>query len=153
MRQCFATFVFIIACSSPFWHATAQQDSRTGQCPPENPPQILVASAIDSDDQLILVSYHSIFIGFGGESYNERLTTKVSLKDCQICTADGEKVTLESARKRISGKDTPIVVTPYKTDLPKFYAALFAPETLVFVFPSKTPQWKQIESPGAVVRK
>lgn len=149
-------FVFVLASIACCWTslpATAQEDSSVRQCPPENPPQILVASSIDSDGQLVLVSYHSIFIGFTGESYNERLTMRVSLEDVQILTVDGKTVALEEARKRISERDTPILVTSYKTQLPEFYVPMFAPETLLFVFASQAPQWKDIESPGAPVEK
>lgn len=128
------------------------QDERGLQSPTENPPQILVASSIDSENRLVLVSYHSIFIGFCGESYNERTTTKTSLKDVQIHTTDGKEMTLEEAQLRLSSRDTPIVVTSYRASLPKFYATIFAPGTLHFAFPKRAPHWKEIESPGAPIK-
>lgn len=152
MPRTFVLFVACLACSLPWSKLKAQDDSKLHRCPTENPPQILVASAIDSENHLVLVSYHSIFIGFNGESYNERLTTRTSLENVQILTTDGKELTLEQARRRISSRDTPIVVTSYKTELPKFYANLFAPETLHFAFPGQAPHWKEIESPGAPAR-
>lgn len=147
------TFVVVsLVCCPLLLHATTQENSTSPQCPPEDPPQILVASSIDSDDQLVLVSYHSIFIGFEGDCYNERLTKKVSLEEVQISTADGNEVTLEEARKVIADRDTPILATSYKMKLPEFFAQAFASETLVFVFSSQAPEWREIEAPGARVR-
>ena len=60
---------------------------------------------------------------------------------------------IDEARTRMEGGDTPIVALPYDQPMPEFYAKLFAPETLQFVFPGKSPQWKEIESPGAVLRR
>ena len=153
MPKSSVVMVISVACCLFPCSATAQEDSSVRQCPPENPPRILVASSIDSDGQLVLVSYHSIFIGFTGESYNERLTTSVSLEDVKILTTDGREVTLQAARERVAERDTPILVTSSGTQLPKFYARMFAPETLLFVFPAQAPQWREIESPGAPVQR
>lgn len=133
--------------------ASAEDDTASDRCPPENPPRILVASSVDESGRLVLVSYHSIFIGFQGYSYNERLTKPVSLQDVKIFTTKGEPKTIEFARKQIANRDTPIIATSYKEKLPKFYASMFSPETLVFAFPKRAPQWREIESPGAAVRK
>ncbi len=120
--------------------------------PAENPPRILVASAIDRDGNLLLVNYRTIYIGFKGESYNNRSLSKVALKDVRILTVKGEELTIEAARKRIADRDTPILVSPYKSALASFYQGMFTPETLHFVFPAKAPVWKTIQDPGGPVR-
>jgi len=152
LRQFTVIVVSILCCGLPL-QATAQEERVVSESPPENPPQILIASSIDADGHLVLVRYKTIFIGFSGESYNERSTTKALLKDVQIRTADGNEITLEAARERISEGDTPILVTSYKAKLPKFYAEIFAPSTLHFVFPKQAPEWKQIQEPGRPVQK
>ena len=43
---------------------------------PGNPPHILIASSIDADGNLQLVTYKTIYIGFDGYSYNERSLQK-----------------------------------------------------------------------------
>lgn len=153
MPKNFNQLLVIFACCCLSSQGRAQEPATWGQCPPENPPLILVASSIDSDDHLVLVSYHSIFIGFSGESYNERLEKKVSLKDVQFLTVDGKETSLEAARKKLSERDTPILATSSKARVSKFYATMFAPETLLFVFPAQAPQWRDIESPGARISK
>lgn len=153
MPKTFNQLLVILACCCLSSQGGAEEAATLGQCPPENPPVILVASSIDSDDHLVLVSYHSIFIGFSGESYNERLAKKVSLKDVQILTVDGMEISLEAARKRLSERDMPVLATSSKARVSKFYATMFAPETLLFVFPAQAPQWRNIESPGASVRQ
>jgi hypothetical protein len=142
-----------IICSALPLCAWAQQEDVSGESPPENPPQILIACSIDAEGNLVLVHYKTIFIGFTGESYNERYTTKVLLKDVQILTVDGTEMTIEAARKRIAERDTPILATSYKTAFPKFYAEMFAPATLHFIWPEQAPQWKQIQEPGRPVQK
>lgn len=134
-------------------HAFAQKEDVAKLAPDVNPPQILAASSIAPDGQLVLVSYHSIHIGFDGYSYNERVTKKVSIKDALIRTVDGRSVSLTGARNQIAAGDTPILVTSYNASLPSFYSAMFQPDTLLFAFPSKAPTWKQIESPGGSSRK
>jgi hypothetical protein len=129
------------------------QESRAAKTsPPENPPQILVVSSIDPDGNLTLVSYKTIYIGFTGESYNNRSLTKVTLRDVRILTVKGEELSIESARDRISGRDTPILVSSWKTPLSEFYKGMFTPETLHFVFPANAPVWKQVQEPGRPVR-
>ncbi|MCO8121123.1 hypothetical protein NHH03_05185 [Stieleria sp. TO1_6] len=150
-KQLALVFVGLIGCLMLTQQISADE-SQSKIAPTENPPQILVASSIDADEQLVLVSYHSIFIGFDGSSYNERLTQKVSLKAVKITSADGVQQSVDQARKTISENDTPILVTSYKKPLPKFYKTLFSPDTLHFAFPSKAPQWKPIQSPGAPVQ-
>ncbi len=136
------------------WYSTAKgrEDKTAENAPAEDPPRILVAAAIDGNDQLDLVSYHSIFIGFSGEAYNERLTAKISLDDVRITNAGGEKIDLQSARKKIAEHDTPIIVTSYHARLPAFYANMFAADTLHFSFPKKAPEWRDIESPGSPLK-
>ncbi len=129
------------------------QDARPmGESPPENPPRILVASSIDADGNLVLVNYRTIFIGFKGDSYNSRSLAKVSLTDVRILTAKGDEVSIDSARKRISESDTPILVSSWKRPLPKFYETIFTPQTLHFVFPNKAPAWREIQDPGRPTR-
>lgn len=116
--------------------------------PPYNPPQILVATAIDSEDNLLLVSYRTIYIGFTGESYNSRTVTKAALKDVAIVNVKGETISLDAARRRIGDRDTPVLCSSWGTPLPDFYASIFAVETLHFIFPEKSPVWKEIQEPG-----
>ena len=127
------------------------QDTDAKTCPPENPPQILVAAEIAPDGDLLLVKYETTFIGFQGEYYNNRVQTIVELTDVKISTVKGDELTVEAARKRIAGNDTPILVSSWKRPLPAFYQQMFAPETLHFVFPKEAPVWKVIEAPGGPV--
>jgi hypothetical protein len=127
------------------------QEGKVKTSPPENPPQIVVAASIDQDGNLVLVKYKTYFIGLKGESYNNRSLTSVTLKDVQLLTVTGEKLSIESARKRISGRDTPILVSSWKRPLPTLYTRMFAPETLHFVFPKEAPVWSQILEPGRPV--
>lgn len=144
--------LFALICFSTFVAQTNAKDEDSQQSPPVDPPQILVAAGIDDDDQLVLVSYHSIFIGFEGDSYNERLLKEVSLEEVTILQNDGTELSIAQAREKLANGDTPIVVTSYKQPVPEFYAKLFKAETLQFVFPSRAPEWRKIESPGARVR-
>ncbi len=120
--------------------------------PPENPPQILVASSITENGKLVLVQYQSIFIGMKGASYNHRTLREVSLDDVKIYTVRGETLSLDMARDRLNGRDTPILCSSWRRDLPNFYVSLFSPESLHFVFPKRSPEWKTIEDPGASIR-
>lgn len=132
--------------------AAARESPVAKTSPPVNPPQILVASSIDADGNLLLVNYRTIYIGFQGDSYNNRGVTKVPLKDVQIETVEGKRLSVESARGRIAGRDTPILVSAYKAPLPKFFKGMFASDTLHFVFPAKAPAWKPIQDPDRPVR-
>lgn len=119
--------------------------------PAHNPPQIVVAASIDEEDNLVLVNFKTIYIGFTGESYNERSLSKTTLKDVSIFAVNGKKLSVDEARKQLAGKHTPILCSSWKTPLPPFYASLFTPETLHFVFPKKSPAWKEIQEPGRPV--
>jgi hypothetical protein len=137
-------------------HVATGKDKEPGagatMAPAENPPEILVAKSITEAGNLVLVQYQTIFIGMKGASYNHRALREVPLDDVKIYTVRGEKVSIEMARDRLGGTDTPILCSSWRRDLPEFYAGLFTPESLHFVFPKKSPQWKMIEDPGAFVR-
>lgn len=143
----FLTSVIVIVSS-----VSARDETSNGQAPPLDPPTILIAKSIDAKNQLVLVSYHSIFIGFDGYSYNERLEKRVSLKGVKVFTRDGDALPIEKVKQKLGNRDTPILVTSFGESLPKFYASILAPDSLVFAFPEKAPVWKKIESPGAEVR-
>ena len=142
--------LFVLTCPLLAQEQTVEQDEIARAF---NPPQILVAAAIDDDDNLVLVSYRTIHIGFEGDSYNNRSVTKVSLSDVKIANVKGEKLTIESARKQIGDNDMPILCSSWNTQLPDFYAAMFAPKTLHFIFPKRSPVWKEIEDPGRPVKR
>ncbi|MEZ6120259.1 MAG: hypothetical protein R3C28_27315 [Pirellulaceae bacterium] len=59
-----------------------------------NPPRILLAARITDDDQLELVTYQTIYIGFDGSSYNHRSFEKISLRDVRITKLDGTELTI-----------------------------------------------------------
>jgi hypothetical protein len=132
--------------------AAAAPAKSAQRAPAYDPPEIVVAAAIDDEDNLVLVNYRTIFIGFQGESYNDRSLTKAPLKDVAIFTVKGEKLTVEAARRRIAGRDTPVLCSAWSTPLPGFYAAMFSPETLHFVFPKEPPIWKKIQEPGRPIQ-
>jgi len=121
--------------------------------PPYDPPQIVVAASIDDGDNLVLVSYQTYYIGFLGESYNNRSLTKTVLKDVNIFNVQGERLSIEAARELIGGRDTPVLCSAWDTALPEFYASMFSPQTLHFVFPKKSPDWKKIEAPGRPIEQ
>jgi hypothetical protein len=118
---------------------------------PENPPVILVASSINEVGELSLVSYQTIYIGMQGDSYNHRSLQKVSLKGVKIFNASGTELKIDSVRKLLADKETPILATSYGSPLPVFYKNLFAGESLVFIFPKAAPNWKKIQDPGRPV--
>jgi hypothetical protein len=128
--------------------ATAQDRSGT----PGNPPRILIASSIDADGNLELVTYRTIYIGFGGYSYNARSLQKVPLKDVRIRTVAAADVSVDEARKLLEGKETPILVSSWSEPLSEFYRGLFSGKSLLFIFPRDAPLWKQIQEPSRPVR-
>ena len=131
--------------------APAIDSKPTETAPAHDPPQIVVASAIDGEN-LVLVNFRTIYIGFTGESYNSRSVAKTSLKNVGIFTVKGQRVSVETARDKIAGKDTAILCSSWNTPLPQFYVSMFSPETLHFVFPEESPVWKKIQEPGRPIR-
>ena len=126
---------------------------------PGNPPAVLIASEIDADEHLVLVEYRTIYIqpagplGGGGPRENERSLSRVPLKGVKIYSVNGKEVTVEAARKRLGGKDTPILASSWGEQLPPFYRSVFRADTLLFVFPKDAPTWKTIQSPSTPVRR
>lgn len=126
---------------------------------PGNPPALLLATGIDRDGRLVLVSYRTIFIHPADPGVpaipreNERSESAVSLKGVKISGIDGKEVTVEAARKRLAGKETPVLVRSWGEKLPDGFKPLFKDDVLVFVFPDQAPGWKDIESPGTPVRR
>jgi hypothetical protein len=126
---------------------------------PGNPPVVLIASEIDPNGALELVQYKTIFLhpaspnSGGGPIYNERSLRKVSLEGVKICGGDGKEVTVETARKLLGGKETPILASSQGQQLPPFYRKVFKDEVLLFAFPQESPTWKTIEEPDVPVRK
>lgn len=119
---------------------------------PDNPPRILLATSIDEAGNLELVSYQTIYIGFRGDSYNARSTHKYSLESVLIFDLAGNRITTDAARVRFGMGEAPILATSYGRKVDDHYRSLFNDETLVFVFPKKAPEWKEIEDPTATVR-
>ncbi len=137
----------------PSGQAAPPADSKPAEnAPAYDPPRILVAASIDEDDDLLLVNVRTIYIGFDGESYNDRSLSKTSLKDVGIFTVQGESVSVDEARGQLAGKDTPILCSSNNTPLPAFYASMFVPDTLHFVFPDESPTWGKIQGPGTPFR-
>ena len=128
--------------------ATAQDQSGT----PGNPPRVLIASSIDADGNLQLVTYKTIYIGFDGYSYNQRSLHKVSLRGVRVRTVGGMDVSLDETRKLLDGKEAPILVSSWNEPLSKFYQGLFSGKSLLFIFPKDAPSWKPIQEPGRPTR-
>jgi hypothetical protein len=123
---------------------------------PGNPPHILIASEIDNEGNLVLVSYHTDFAlpanpQTSGAAFNTRLLEKVPLKGVKIYDVTGKEVTVEAARKLL-GKDTPVLASPWGRPLPPFYRKVFRDEMLLFAFPREAPSWKEIQEPDHPVR-
>jgi hypothetical protein len=128
--------------------ATAQDRSATHG----NPPRILIASSLDADGNLVLVTYKTIYIGFDGYSYNARSLHKVPLQDVRIRTVAGMDLSLDETRKLLEGKETPVLVSSWNEPLSKFWQKLFSDKSLLFIFPREAPLWKEIQEPNRPVR-
>ena len=139
----------------------ADADDSKKDVTPGNPPEILIASRIDKDENLLLVEYRTIFIqpaspkGPGGPLYNVRSTYPVSLKGVVIYGGDGKEVSVSVARKQLgdTDKDAAIVVTSWGHQMSPVYRKLFKQDVLVFAFPKDSPSWKTIQGPELPVRK
>lgn len=124
------------------------RDEQT-DAPAGNPPDVLIASDIDADGNLVLVDYETIVIqpapplSPGGQRIN-RILSEVPLEGASISDVAGNAVTVEEARKRMEGKDTAILVLSDGVSLLPIYRRLFRDDALVFVFPGKAPTWKKI---------
>jgi hypothetical protein len=123
---------------------------------PGNPPGILIASEIDNDGNLVLVSYHTDFAlppnpNLPGTAVNTRILEKVPLKGVKIYDVAGKEVTVEAARKLL-GKDTPVLASSWGRPLPPFYRKVFRDEMLLFAFPKEAPSWKEIQEPDHPAR-
>ncbi len=140
----FARLTTFVALATVVVASAGQARSET----PGNPPRILVASSIDSAGNLMLVSYRTIYIGFDGSSYNDRTLHRVALKNVKIHTVDGKEVSIESARKLLAEKETPILATSWSAPIPPFFRKLFTDKAMVFVFPQDAPSWREIQDPG-----
>lgn len=124
---------------------------------PGNPPVVLLASEIDANGALILVEYRTIFFqptqkGGGGPVYNDRSLSKTALKDVKIYGKDGKEITVDAARKRLAGKETPILASSWGQKLPPFYRKVFQDDMLLFAFPQEAPAWRTIAAPELPVR-
>ena len=140
--QCIVALLMAVLCSN--------SEIRADDPPKEslaNPPQLLLAAGIDESNRLTLVSYRTIYIGFNGDSYNSRSSQRVSLKGVTITQADGKKVSIDEARRRLAGKDVPILATSWKAQMGPFQT-LLAKDSLVFAFPKEAPKWKEIQDPS-----
>jgi hypothetical protein len=117
-----------------------------------NPPRILIASSIDADGRLVLVTYKTIYIGFDGSSYNEKSLRIVPLRNVRIRTVAGKDLSLDETRKLLGGKETPILVSSWNEPLSKFWRELFSEKSLLFIFPEDAPAWRQIQERDRPVR-
>jgi hypothetical protein len=125
---------------------------------PGNPPAVLIASQIDTDSNLVLVQYRTIFMQpasptSGVTIYNERYLSKVSLKGVKLYGGDGKEVAVEAARKLLGGKETVILATSWGRQLSPVYRRVFKDDVLLFAFPRESPTWTAIQDPEAPVRK
>jgi hypothetical protein len=132
----------------------ARADYKPGS--PGNPPRILIAREIDEQDDLVLVRYQTVFAlppspKERGAAFNERYLEKVPLKGVKIYDGNGKEVTVEAARKLL-GKETPVLTSPFGRPLPPFYRKVFKDEMLLFAFPKEAPDWKEIQEPEQPVR-
>lgn len=94
--------------------AAAAPDSKAAnKAPAHDPPQILIAAAIDEDENLSLVNIKSIYIGSTGAAYNDRSLSKTSLYDVRVFTVDGRRLSLAELRIQLDGKDTPIICSSW----------------------------------------
>ena len=132
--------------------AVATVVERPASAPAENPPQVNAAAAIDENGSLVLVKIETIFVGFDGYSDNRRSLVKVPLTGVQISTVAGKPLSVDEARARLDGKDTPIICSSWNRSLPAFYASIFTPDTLHFTFPKTAPAWNSIQEPGRPLR-
>lgn len=139
----------------------AEADDPKKGATPGNPPEVLIASQIDKDENLLLVEYRTIFFQPagpgqpGGPMYNDRSTYRVPLKDVVIYGGNGKEISVAVARKQLGDKDkdTAIVVTSWGETLSPVYRKLFKDDVLVFAFPKESPDWKPIQAPDLPVRK
>lgn len=141
--------------AAPFTNGARGQGESKGQGEsetPGNPPQILIASSIDKNGNLDVVSFKTIYIGFDGYSYNNKTVNKQTLRDVKIQTLAGAKISVDEARELLAGKETPILATSHDEPLSKFYQQLFAAKSLVFIFPDEAPLWKEIGEPDRPLR-
>lgn len=139
----------------------AEADDSKKYATPGNPPDVLIASQIDKDENLLLVEYRTIFIQPagpsqpGGPMYNDRSTYRVPLKGVVIYGGDGKEISVAVARKQLGDKDkdAAIVVTSWGHQLSPVYRKLFKQDVLVFAFPKEAPGWKPIQAPDLPIRK
>jgi len=128
-----------------------KQDGQDKAGSPGNPPRILIASEIDKEGNLMLVSYQTVFAQppnpkLPGAAFNTRILDKVPLKDVKIYDVTGKEVSVEAARQLL-GKETPVLASSWGRTLPPFYRKVFKDEMLLFAFPKEAPSWKEIQEP------
>jgi len=70
-----------------------------------------------------------------------------------IFNVQGEQLSIGAARELVGGRDTPVLCSSFDTPLPEFYASIFSPKTLHFVFPKRSPVWTKIEGPGRPIEQ
>ncbi|MCA9198749.1 MAG: hypothetical protein KDA87_14470 [Planctomycetales bacterium] len=121
-----------------------------------NPPRILLATRITDDDQLELVTYQTIYIGFDGSSYNHRSLQKISLQDVRITKLDGTEWTEwtpHEARQQLATQpETPVLALAWNQPLAKQFKTFFAKDVLLFTFPKQAPVWKEPQDPSRPLR-
>jgi thiol-disulfide isomerase/thioredoxin len=124
------------------------------------PPRIVIASTIDSSGNLILSALETREKKISREvERNGKKTTvhgtlrypvavlnrqTVSLKGVTICDRDGNKLSLEQARQRLT-EPTPILMTFRGEKVDPIYLKIMTKETLTFTFPS-VPEFKEIRN-------
>ena len=130
---------------------TTQSDR--GQAQLGNPPRVVLVRGIDDQGRLNLVEYRTIYIGFDGSSYNSRSESKLTLKDVVIEDLKGDGVSVEQARERLGDTESPILVLSYREPVAELYRGMYIDSTLVFRFPKKAPEWREIQDPSRPVRR
>ncbi len=150
--------IMLIGCAFPVSAGEPVAEDAVAQASPGNPPRILLAEGINDADELQLVNYRTIYIGFQGDCYNHRTLKSTSLKDVQIFLlgdqpdAD-EELTLAAAREKLAGQETSILATSWRHSVPEMYRPLLKPGAMLFVFPKDAPEWEEIQDPTANVGK
>ena len=142
----------VIAIGIPALAAAGLSRNVASEESPGNPPRILLAAEINAAGELVLASYRTIYIGFGGDCYNHRTLKSVSLKEAKLRTVGGKELSLDEARERLDG-ETAILATAWKHDVPAAYRSLLQDDALVVVFPKDAPEWEDMQDPTASLGK
>jgi hypothetical protein len=115
------------------------------------PPQLLLASGINENQELVIQTYRSVTRLPGGPNElptgtSYKSSMPVPLTGVTILTAAGKPVALPDARKRLAREMAVLVTANGEKPSPVYLHAL-APDLLVFVFPGKAPAFEPARWP------